>query len=110
MKTVLFFDRCDLTRLYILLTRELKGKANIIHVSFSEVESQMLRDAGIADFIDYQKELSEQVDNLKPSESLISEIDQLIITQSKGLFNLNGSIQSDRGYTLLDYKGGCDVS
>lgn len=104
MKTVLFFDRCDLTRLYILLTRELKGKANIIHVSFSEVESQMLRDAGIADFIDYQKELSEQVDNLKPSESLINEIDQLIITQSKGLFNLNGSIQSDRGYTLLDYK------
>lgn len=104
MKTILFFDRCDLTRLYILLTHELKGKVDIIHVSYSGLESQMLRDAGITNFIDYQKELSDLVDSLEPSESLINEIDQLIISQSHGLFNLNGSIQSDRGYTLLSYE------
>ena len=103
MKTVLFFDRCDLTRLYILLTHELKGKVEIIHVSYSDVESKMLCDAGITNFIDYHKELSGLVDNLKPTDSLLNEIDQLIIDQSKGLFNLNGSIQSDRGYSLLSY-------
>ena len=104
MKTLLFFDRCDLTRLYILLTHELKGKAEIIHVSYSDVESQMLREAGITNYIDYHRELSDLVDNLKPTDSLLKEIDQLIIEQSKGLFNLNGSIQSDRGYSLLSYE------
>ena len=104
MKTVLFFDRCDLTRLYILLTKELQGKVNIIHVSFSDVESKMLLDAGIKDYIDYQKELSILVDTLKPSVALLEEIDNLIISQSKGLMSLNGSIQSDRGYSVLSYK------
>jgi hypothetical protein len=104
MKTILFFDRCDLTRLYILLTKELQGKAKVIHVAFSELESKMLEKAGISDYIDYQKVLSYQVDTLKTSKKLLEEIDLFIITQSKGKFTFNGSIQSDRGYTLLTYE------
>ena len=103
MKTVLFFDRCNLTDLYILLTKELKGKVNVIHIAYSEVEAKELEDAGINDYINYQKQLSELVDSLKPTEELIQEIDNLIITQSKGEFSLNSSIQNDRGYTLLSY-------
>lgn len=104
MKTILFFDRCDLTRFYILLTKELRGNANIIHVSFSEKETKMLEDAGIRDYVDYQKELSFLIDTLEPTDELIKEVDHFIIQQSKGKFTLNGSIQSDRGYTLLSYK------
>ena len=103
MKTILFFDRCDLTRLYILLTKELEGKANIIHVAFSDRETKELEDAGIVNYVDYQKELSNAVDTLKPNEGLINEIDKFIVEQSKGLFTLNSSIESDRGYTLLSY-------
>lgn len=104
MKTILFFDRCDLTRLYILLSKELKGKANVIHVAFSEKEAKELADAGITNFIDYQKELDSIVDMLEPSEALIKEIDGLIIKESKGMFSLNASIQSDRGYSVLTYN------
>lgn len=104
MKTILFFDRCDLTRLYILLSNELKGKANIIHVAFSEQEAKELTDAGITNYIDYQKEFDSIVDTLEPSDALIEEIDYLIIKESNGTFSLNASIQSDRGYSVLTYK------
>lgn len=103
MKTILFFDRCNLTELYILLTKELHGKVNIIHVAYSDIESKELEDAGIHDYINYQKQLSKLVDSLKPTDELIQEIDNLIITQSNGEFSLNSSIQNDRGYTLLSY-------
>ena len=64
----------------------------------------MLEKAGILDYIDYQKLLSYQVDTFKMNKELLEEIDYFIITQSKGKFNFNGSIQSDRGYTLLSYE------
>lgn len=103
MKTILFFDRSDLTNLYILLTKELIGKVNIIHVAFSNREVNLLKDAGIDNYINYTQRLELAVDELHESDELINEIDSLIISESKGLFNLNGSIQSDRGFTLLSY-------
>lgn len=102
MKTILFFDRCDLTRLYILLTKELKNRVYIINVAFSDVEAKLLDEAGIS-YIDYQAELSQEIDNFTFSHELLNEIDSFIIEQSGGKFTLNGSIQSDRGYTLLNY-------
>ena len=104
MKTILFFDRCDLTKLYILLTKELRGKANVIHVAYSNLESKMLVEAGITDYIDYQKELSLQIKTLNPTNELIETIDSFIRSQTNVMLTLNGSIQSDRGYTLLSYK------
>lgn len=104
MKTIIFFDRSDLTLLYILLSKELQGKVNIIHVAFSNKEKMLLKEAGILDFVDYHEEISKLVDKIKPSDLLIKEIDDTIITQSKGLLNLNGSIQSDRGYSVLNYE------
>ena len=103
-KTILFFDRCNLTDLYILLTKELQGKVNIIHVAYSEVESKKLENAGIYEYVNYQKQLSKLVDTLKPTDELIQEIDNLIIMQSKGEFSLNSSVQNDRGYSLLSYQ------
>lgn len=104
MKTILFFDRCNLTELYILLTKELQGKVNIIHVAYSDLEAKMLEEAGIHDYIHYQNRLSALVSSLKPTDKLIQEIDELIIQQSEGQFSLNASIQNDRGYSLLNYQ------
>ena len=103
MKTILFFDRSNLTKLYILLTKELRGSANVIHVAYSQHEVNLLKDAGITDYIDYHKRFSELVDSLSPNDGLIREIDEMIIKQSKGEFSLNSSIQNDRGYTILSY-------
>ena len=102
MKTILFFDRCDLTRLYILLTKELQDKVEIIHVAFSDTEARFLDEAGLS-YINYQNEFSHEVDTFSFSHELINEIDSFILKQSDGKFTLNGSIQSDRGYTLLNY-------
>ena len=102
MKTILFFDRCDLTRLYILLTKELQNKVEIVHVAYSAVEAKLLDEAGIS-YINYQAELSREIDTFSFSYELLNEIDSFMIEQSKGKFTLNGSIQSDRGYTLLNY-------
>lgn len=104
MKTVLFFHRCELTKLYVLLAGNLRGKLNIIHVAYSQEEIKILEKAGITNYIDYQKEFLKTLDNLKPTKELIKEIDEIIISQSQGQFSLNSSIQSDRGYALLDYK------
>lgn len=104
MKTLLFFDRCDLTRLYVQLTTELQGKFNVIHVAYSQADIELLKGAGIRDYFDYQSEFSHLVDTLNVTEDLLRELDDFIIKYSKGKFTLNGSIQSDRGFTILKYE------
>lgn len=103
MKTVLFFDRCDLTDLYISIGQQLNGKVNVIHVAFSEVEKKKLEKADIRDYIDYQELLYSYIEDCPVDKSVIQNIDELIIKVSKGRFNLNSSIQSDRGFSVLSY-------
>lgn len=104
MKTILFFDRCELTDLYISIGLHLKDRYNVVHVAFSHEEKQKLRTAGITDYIDYQEILNRNIDNFQINESIIQEIDNTIIKVSEGRFNLNSSIQSDRGFSILSYK------
>lgn len=104
MKTILFFDRCDLTDLFVSISVNLIDKMNVIHVAFSEEEKQKLRAAGITDYIDYQEILNRNIDTIPLNDSLIQEIDHTIITASEGRFNLNSSMQSDRGFTILSYS------
>lgn len=104
MKTILFFDRCDLTDLHISIGVHLKDKMNEIHVAFSNEEKQKLHAAGIADYIDYQEILNRNIDTIPLNDSIIQEIDHMIISASEGRFNLNSSMQSDRGYAILSYR------
>ncbi len=104
MKTVLFLDRDDLTDLYLLIGKALEGKANVIHVAYSEKEAQKLEHAGISDYCHYRRMFSDFVDYTKLDMKIIEELDREIITYSNGDFNLNASIQSDRGYSILTYE------
>lgn len=104
MKTVLFFDRSDLTDMYIPIGLALKGKANVIHVAFSEEEKSKLKLARVENYIDYKAKLYENIESLPVDDAIIQEIDELIIKVTKGRFNLNSSIQSDRGYSILSYE------
>lgn len=103
MKTILFFDRCDLTKLYILLTKHLSSNFNIIHVAFSAHEEKLLKEAEINDYINYQDIISHIADNVAITGSLLKEIDDFVYNTSCHRFTLNGSIQSDRGFTTLSY-------
>lgn len=102
MKTILFFDRCDLTRLFIPLTKELRNDYHVIHVAFSKKEAAILEGAGLRDFYNLEDELSFFLDNQEVDPYIIDEIDQFIIKSSSGIFSLNAAIQADRGYTILD--------
>ena len=104
MKTILFFDRCDLTDLYISIGLQLREEVNIVHVAFSTVEKNKLVAAGVTNYFDYQNRLNYYIDNVPVKEDIIQEIDTLIIKVTDGRFNLNSSIQSDRGFSILAYK------
>ncbi len=104
MKTILFFDRCDLTDLYISIGLQLREEVNIVHVAFSTVEKNKLEAAGVTNYFDYQNRLNYYIDNVPVKEDIIQEIDTLIIKVTDGRFNLNSSIQSDRGFSILAYK------
>lgn len=103
-KTILFFDRCDLTHLYILLTKELEGKVNIVHVAYSMEEADILDKAGINYDCIYLYEFAKRIDTTTINNEILKKIDTDIINYSEGSFNLNATIQSDRGYTVLSYE------
>ena len=89
MKTILFFDRCDLTDLYISIGLQLREEVNIVHVAFSTVEKNKLEAAGVTNYFDYQNRLNYYIDNVPVKEDIIQEIDTLIIKVTDGRFNLN---------------------
>lgn len=102
MKTVLFFDRCELTELYIQVSR-LMNDVKIIHVAYSKYEEKLLNNSGLnADYV-YLDIFREYYDGVVLNHEILSQIDNDIITYSKQRFNLNSSIQSDRGFSLLNY-------
>lgn len=102
-KTILFFDRSELTYLYGKMTQYIE-KAEVIHVAYSQNESKMLSQMGIkCDYI-YLDSFKNIYDTCEVSEDTLQEIDDDIIKYSEGRFNLNSSIQSDRAFTILNYE------
>lgn len=102
MKKILFFDRCDLTRLFIFLTKELSEDYNIVHVAFSQEEENQLKEAGIEVAYNLQGELAKTLDSCALDLQKADEIDRFIIKESKGVFSFNAAIQADRGYVVLN--------
>lgn len=103
MKTILFFDRMSLTDLYVSIGNALKDHANIVHVAYSDVEEDKLRKAGISDYICYKKLVIKYFDSTPIDFDILNEVDDVVIKYSDEVFNLNGSIQSDRGFKYLTY-------
>lgn len=112
MKTVLFFDRLALTKLYILMSCELQkyDDIKVVHVAYCDDDVKLLRDAGIKNYIHYKELLSQTLEEVKITKTLLKEIDDLIISESKGRFTMNGSIQSDRCFSILTYEEAIKLS
>ena len=102
MKTILFFDRAELTYLYGRVTSYLED-VKVIHVAYSQKEKKILASMNIkTDFV-YLDIFRSEYDNYTYDEQLLNIIDSDIVNYSGGRFNLNASIQSDRSFSLLKY-------
>ncbi len=102
----MLFHRLDLTKLYTALSVELDGKMNILHLAYSDHECKLLEDEGVVGHIvNFKSEVraiwekNESID-----VSVLKAIDEEFIENTDGAFNLNGAIQSDRGFELLSYE------
>ncbi|MES2016806.1 MAG: hypothetical protein V4484_09935 [Pseudomonadota bacterium] len=90
--------------MYIPLSKKLGQDVKIVHVAYSAHEEAMLRAAGIsAGIINFKHELALQLARASALDhALLEHIDSLFIAHTAGRFTLNGSLQSDRGFSLLN--------
>ena len=104
-KTVLFFSRCELVHLYGKLHKYLISDFNVIHVAYSQVEADILKNSYVIEnIIIFKNEFLIQKQQLKINDVFFIELDALFIEETDGRFNLNGSIQSDRTFKKVDYE------
>lgn len=104
MKNILFFDRCELTGLYAGVGNRLAGDMHVTHVAYSENEREILKnERARGEIIAMDVRVKELFQTQKIDPELLDRIDQLIIRNTDGRFNLNLALQSDRGFAVLDY-------
>lgn len=105
MTSVVFFHRCELTDLFAPVSLCLDGEFQPVHLAYSATEGDRLRELGVTAPVTIFKD---EVKRLHPSSvadtDTLKAIDELFIQQSGGAFNLNGAIQSDRGFALLSLE------
>lgn len=106
MKTLVLFHRLELTDMFAPLSKELAGKINIVHLAYSEAERKLLKeyqvDGPVITFKDEIKKLWNS--DLDIGQEVFDRIDDDIVKYTNGNFNLNGAIERDRGFSLLNYK------
>lgn len=105
-KKILFFHRAQLTDFYIKLSKSLEKDFIIIHVAYSDVEYNKIIEARITtNVIHMVKSISKIMsENKNVNHNIIEEIDSVFLNETNDRFNLNSSIQSDRGFSILNYK------
>lgn len=104
MKTLLFLHREQLTDLFISLTLEIGSRLNIIHVAFNDNDAQKLEEAGIAEYYNYSQITTSLFNKINSEDTdILKFIDKLLVENTNDRFNLNMALQSDRGFSLLNY-------
>jgi hypothetical protein len=105
-ETVVFFDRSELTYLYADVSNVLYSRFNIIHIAYSDNEMKILNQiVENKSIIHFQNEIKDILEaNKNVNKGLLEEVDSFMINNTDGRFNLNSSIQSDRGFSILSYS------
>lgn len=103
-KNILLLHREELTYLYILLAKNIDNRLNVVHVAYSNKEARLLKNAGINNFLVYNELLENYLKQYPVyTKEDIEKIDKIFIDNTNSRFNLNASIQSDRGFAMLSY-------
>lgn len=102
MKTILFLGRTGTAHQYALMAPNMKD-VNLVFVAFSQKAVDVWASFQITPDYIYSDLFKKEYDSCIVNDDILSAIDNDIIKQSNGRFNLNGSIQSDRGFSLLSY-------
>ena len=102
MNTILFIGRTGTAHQYGLMSSHMYD-VKIIYVAFSQETVKIWASYGIKPDYVYQDMFKEEYDSCIVTDEILNTIDNDIIEQSCGRFNLNASIQSDRGFALLSY-------
>lgn len=102
MKTIILFSRLDYTDLLVPLGKALEPRVRVVHLAYSETEAARLRELNIGGPITvFKDEVRRLYTSSSVDQTKLVEIDELFIRESHGTFNLNGAIQSDRGFKHL---------
>lgn len=103
-KSILFFSRCELTYLYGSLHKYLNDFFNIIHVAYSQHERDILIQQFAIENVIVFKDIASAFVKDEPSTNDLEVMDQLLIEQTEGGFNLNSALQSNRSSGIIGYK------
>jgi hypothetical protein len=110
-KTILFFSRCELVHLYGGLHKNLCSIFEIIHVAYSDVEANILKDNyRIENVIIFKDEFLNKKHKINISNTLFEDLDAIFIKHTEGRFNLNSSLQSDRTFKKMTYVESLEVT
>ena len=106
MKTLVLFHRLELTEMFSAMSTHLQKNFNLIHVAYSDVEvEQLKKNEVVGDIICFKHEISRLLaSDKKATTDDLQKLDSEILKATKGDFNLNGAIQSDRGFSVLGYE------
>ena len=104
MNSIILFSRCELVDLYGSISERLSENFNVIHLAYSKLEEDILRNKyGIKDIINFKHEIF-RILNDKDKDISIEKLDSLFIEETEGRFSFNNAIQSDRGFSILNYQ------
>lgn len=103
MKTILFFDKMPLSILYAKMS-SFTERINCVHVAYSQKDAKIISEYGIKPDYIYLDLFKKEYNNVILDDNVLASVDHDIIEYTDGRFNLNGAIQSDRGFTLLTYE------
>jgi hypothetical protein len=105
LQTIVFFHRLELTSLFAAIAKALTGKVGIVHLAYGEDEVQTLRNLGVTQPVTvFKEEIRRLYSSSSINQETLAKIDDLFIRRTSGAFNLNGAIQSDRGFGLLNLE------
>lgn len=104
-KHLLFFSRNELVHLYGGVHKHLVSQFEITHVAYSLEEANILKNKyHINDVIIFKNKFKEHRIEIKLTNDFYQNLDNLFIKHTKGRFNLNSSLQSDRTFCKITYE------
>lgn len=104
MKTLCFLNRLELTSLFGPVSQVMPDDIRCLHLAYDAPEAAALAAMGLADVPVFKQHLPAFIKDTVPDSARLAEMEQLIVSATKGAFGLNSAIQSDRTMQGMAYS------